>query len=99
MNNMNEVSSAEGNDIIITTRSKKVVSIVNPFHTHRVNGLSDEQCWSIIKTKTFDGNAQVPSVFEKIEKEIAKDVRICHWLRMWLGVCFVTANPNKIGAS
>ncbi|KAG6394496.1 hypothetical protein SASPL_145083 [Salvia splendens] len=64
--------SIEGNGIIITSRSQKVASIVNPFHIHRVNGLSVEQCWSIIKTKTFDGNAQVPSVFETIGKEIAK---------------------------
>ncbi|XP_047956509.1 putative disease resistance protein RGA3 [Salvia hispanica] len=72
INNMKGASSTVGNGIIITTRSKKVASIVNPFHIHRVNGLSDEQCWSIIKAKAFNGNAEVPSGFETIGKEIAK---------------------------
>ncbi|XP_047955001.1 putative disease resistance protein RGA3 [Salvia hispanica] len=66
------VSSKEGNGIIITTRSHNVASIVNPLHTHPVKGLSHEECWSIIKRKNFDGNAEVPSGFEKIGKEIAK---------------------------
>ncbi|XP_047955374.1 disease resistance protein RGA2-like [Salvia hispanica] len=72
INNMKGVSSTEGNGIIITTRSKKVASTVNPFYNHPVKGLSHEQCWSIIKRKTFDGNAEVPSGFETIGKEIAK---------------------------
>ncbi|XP_047970700.1 putative disease resistance protein RGA3 [Salvia hispanica] len=72
INNIEGVSSKEGNGIIITTRSQKVASIVNPFYIHRVNGLLDEQCWSIIKRKTFDGNAEVPPGFETIGKEIAK---------------------------
>ncbi|XP_047955373.1 putative disease resistance protein RGA3 isoform X2 [Salvia hispanica] len=71
INNMKGVSSTKGNGIIITTRRENVASIADPFHIHRVNGLSDEQCWSIIKARSFDGNAEVPSGFETIGKEIA----------------------------
>ncbi|XP_047975681.1 disease resistance protein RGA2-like isoform X2 [Salvia hispanica] len=35
-------------------------------------GLSNEDCWSIIKTKTFDENGEVPSGFEMIGRKIAK---------------------------
>ena len=77
INNMKGVSSTLGNGIIITTRSKKVASTVNPFYNYPVNGLSHEECWSIIKTKAFDGNAEVPSGFETIGIEIAKR---CHGL-------------------
>ncbi|KAG6393519.1 hypothetical protein SASPL_147762 [Salvia splendens] len=72
INNMKGVSSTKGNGIIITTRMVNVDSIVDPFRIHRVNGLSDEQCWSIIKTRSFDENVEVPSGFETIGKEIAK---------------------------
>ncbi|KAG6436209.1 hypothetical protein SASPL_101094 [Salvia splendens] len=64
--------STNGNCIIITTRSEKVASIVNPFHFHHLKGLSDEDCWSIIKVKTFDENGEVPSRFEMIGRKIAK---------------------------
>ncbi|XP_047966065.1 putative disease resistance protein RGA3 [Salvia hispanica] len=66
------VTSTKGNGIIITTRSQKVASNVNSFHIHLLNGLSDEDCWSIIKAKTFDENGEVPSGFEMIGRKIAK---------------------------
>ncbi|XP_047978576.1 putative disease resistance protein RGA3 [Salvia hispanica] len=72
INSILGVTSTNGNGIIITTRSEKVASIVNPFHIHHLNGLSDEDCWSIIKVKTFDENGEVPSRFEMIGRKIAK---------------------------
>ncbi|XP_042030508.1 putative disease resistance protein RGA3 isoform X1 [Salvia splendens] len=72
INNMKGVSSTKGNGIIITTRMANVASIVDPFYIHQVKGLSDEQCWSIIKARSFDENVEVPSGFETIGKEIAK---------------------------
>ncbi|KAG6395412.1 hypothetical protein SASPL_146057 [Salvia splendens] len=72
INSISGVTSTTGNGILITTRSKKVASIVNTFHIHHLNRLSDEECWSIIKAKTFDENGEVPSGFEMIGRQVAK---------------------------
>ncbi|XP_047966029.1 uncharacterized protein LOC125210529 [Salvia hispanica] len=72
INSIMGVTSTKGNGIIISTRSQKVASVVNSFHIHHLNGLSDEDCWSIIKAKTFDENGEVPSEFEMIGRKIAK---------------------------
>ncbi|XP_047978514.1 putative disease resistance protein RGA3 isoform X2 [Salvia hispanica] len=72
INSVLGVTSTKGNGIIVTTRSENVASIVNPFHIHHLNGLSDEDCWSIIKVKTFDENGEVPSRLEMIGRKIAK---------------------------
>ncbi|XP_047955178.1 putative disease resistance protein RGA1 [Salvia hispanica] len=77
INSMSEVTSTNGNAIIITTRNAKVASIVNPFHIHRLSGLSIDDCWSIIKARTFDENGEVPSSFEMVGRNIAKK---CHGL-------------------
>ncbi|XP_057772132.1 putative disease resistance protein RGA1 isoform X2 [Salvia miltiorrhiza] len=73
INSLSGVTSTKGNGIIITTRNEKVASIVKPFDIHMLKGLSDEDCWSIIKAKTFDENGdQVPSGLEMIGKKIAE---------------------------
>ncbi|KAL1535405.1 putative disease resistance protein RGA1 [Salvia divinorum] len=72
INSMSGVTSTKENGIVITTRNKKVASIVNPLEIHLLSGLSDDACWSIIKTKAFDGNGEVPSGFETIGRKIAK---------------------------
>ncbi|XP_047964611.1 putative disease resistance RPP13-like protein 1 [Salvia hispanica] len=72
MNSMSGITSTMGNGIIISTRSQKVASTVKPFHIHSLKGLSDDDCWSIIKAKAFDGNGEVPPEFVTIGKEIAK---------------------------
>ncbi|XP_057772133.1 disease resistance protein RGA2-like [Salvia miltiorrhiza] len=71
INSMSGITSTKGNGILITTRSQKVASIVNPLDIHMLKSLSDEDCWSIIKAKTF-GNGQVPPGLEKIGKKIGK---------------------------
>ncbi|XP_057778376.1 disease resistance protein RGA2-like [Salvia miltiorrhiza] len=50
--------------------NEDLASILNPLHTHELKGLSQEDCWSIIKVKTF-GEENVPSEFEDIGKKIA----------------------------
>ncbi|XP_057772126.1 putative disease resistance protein RGA1 [Salvia miltiorrhiza] len=73
INSISGVTSTKGNGIIITTRNEKVASIVNPLDIHMLKGLSDEDCWSIIKAKTFVENGdQVPSGLEMIGKKIAE---------------------------
>ncbi|XP_057781374.1 putative disease resistance protein RGA3 [Salvia miltiorrhiza] len=73
-NSLLGVSSVMGNAIVVTTRSMEVDSIVNPLHTHKLEGLSEEECWSIIKVKTF-GEGNVPSEFEAIGRKIARRCR------------------------
>ena len=70
------VISTKGNNIIITTKSTRAVEIMMPNHIYQVNGLSDEECWSIIRTITY-GNLYVPSGLEIIGREYA---RICKGL-------------------
>ncbi|XP_047955341.1 putative disease resistance protein RGA3 isoform X2 [Salvia hispanica] len=72
INSMSGITSTMRNGILITTRSEKVASTVNPFHIHQLNGLSDEESWSIIKVKTFGEKGEVPSRFEMIGRKIAK---------------------------
>ncbi|XP_042027581.1 putative disease resistance protein RGA1 [Salvia splendens] len=74
INSMSGVTSTMGNGIIITTRSQKVASIVNPLQ-YTLRGLSDDDCWSIIREKAFDGNEEVPPQFEIIGKKIAEACR------------------------
>ncbi|XP_042027749.1 putative disease resistance protein RGA3 [Salvia splendens] len=72
INSISGVTSTEGNGIIITTRSQRVASIVDPLEIYSLNGLSDADCWSIIKAKAFLENGEVPSRFERIGKKIAE---------------------------
>ncbi|XP_042030620.1 disease resistance protein RGA2-like isoform X2 [Salvia splendens] len=65
------VSSMKGNAIVVTTRSLGVASIMKPFDTHELQRLSDEDCWSIIKEKTF-GKENVPSELEASGTKIAE---------------------------
>ncbi|XP_057778291.1 putative disease resistance protein RGA4 [Salvia miltiorrhiza] len=70
-NSLFGVSCVKGNAIVVTTRSIKVASIVNPLHTRELEGLSEEDCWSIIKVKTF-GEENASSEFEAIGRKIAR---------------------------
>ncbi|XP_042030917.1 disease resistance protein RGA2-like isoform X2 [Salvia splendens] len=72
INSMIGATSTEGNGIIITTRSERVAAIVNPFYIHHLDGLSDEDCWSIIKAKAFAEYGEVPLEFKMIGRKIAK---------------------------
>ncbi|XP_057778268.1 disease resistance protein RGA2-like [Salvia miltiorrhiza] len=71
INSLLGVSSVKGNAIVVTTRSMKVASIVKSLHTHKLKGLSKEDCWSIIKAKAFE-KENVPSEFEAIGSKIAR---------------------------
>ncbi|XP_047957083.1 putative disease resistance protein RGA3 [Salvia hispanica] len=71
MTSMEGVTSTKGNGIIITTRRENVASIAEPFYIHSLKGLSDYDCWSIIKSNVSVGNGEVPSRSENIGREIA----------------------------
>ncbi|KAL2530419.1 putative disease resistance protein RDL5 [Forsythia ovata] len=68
------VSPNKGNVIIVTTRNKNVASIVNPHNWYDLEKLSEDDCWSIIKAKAFEGG-DVPEHFQTIGKAIAQQCR------------------------
>ncbi|XP_057781573.1 putative disease resistance protein RGA3 [Salvia miltiorrhiza] len=74
INSLSGVSCVKGNAIVVTTRIMSVASIANPYFIHQMNGLSDEECWSIIRGKTF-GKEDVPLEFEAIGRKIARRCR------------------------
>ncbi|XP_073154097.1 putative disease resistance protein RGA1 [Henckelia pumila] len=64
------ISSSKGNFIIVTTRHQNVASIVKTLDVPSLPVLSDDDCWKIIKARTFR-SLQVPEELEAIGKEIA----------------------------
>ncbi|XP_047954816.1 putative disease resistance protein RGA3 [Salvia hispanica] len=65
------VSSIKGNVIVVTTRIKEVASTVSPNCPHELKELSEEDCLSIIKEKSF-GKKDFPLEFEAIGRKIAR---------------------------
>ncbi|KAL2530507.1 putative disease resistance RPP13-like protein 1 [Forsythia ovata] len=68
------VNPNRGNVIIVTTRNESVASIVNPHNWYNLEKLSEDDCWSIIKAKAFEGG-DVPEHFQTIGKAIAQQCR------------------------
>ncbi|KAL2506025.1 putative disease resistance RPP13-like protein 1 [Abeliophyllum distichum] len=68
------VNQNKGNVIIVTTRNVSVASIVNPHNWYNLEKLSEDDCWSIIKAKAFEGG-DVPEHFQSIGKAIAQQCR------------------------
>ncbi|KAL2530442.1 putative disease resistance protein RGA1 [Forsythia ovata] len=69
------VNPNKGYVIIVTTRNEIVASIVNPHNcNYKLEKLSPDDCWSIIKAKAFEGG-DVPEHFQTIGKEIAQQCR------------------------
>ncbi|KAL2486865.1 putative disease resistance RPP13-like protein 1 [Abeliophyllum distichum] len=68
------VNPNKGNVIIVTTRNESVASIVNPHNWYNLEKLSEDDCWSIIKAKAFEGG-DVPEHFQTIGKAIAQQCR------------------------
>ncbi|XP_073144674.1 putative disease resistance protein RGA3 [Henckelia pumila] len=70
MNCMKGISPKRGNFIIVTTRNQDVASYVGTHTVPSIDFLSVDDCWSIIKARTFPSQP-VPGDFETIGKEIA----------------------------
>ncbi|KAL3615241.1 hypothetical protein CASFOL_040902 [Castilleja foliolosa] len=66
------ISSANGNCMIVTTRSESVASIVGALRVHKLKGLSKDDCWSIIKAKAFGEGDNYPLEFEATGKHVAE---------------------------
>ncbi|KAL0431273.1 UNVERIFIED_CONTAM: Disease resistance protein RGA2 [Sesamum radiatum] len=66
------INSVNGNFIIVTTRSERVASIVNPRYRRSLGILSDYDCWDIIKMRAFSNEEEVSELFENIGRKIAR---------------------------
>ncbi|KAL7166660.1 hypothetical protein ACSBR2_037345 [Camellia fascicularis] len=63
---------SKGASVIITTRIKKVASIMGTISPHRLSFLSDEDCWLLFKQRAFGrGNEELPNLVA-IGNEIMK---------------------------
>ncbi|KAL1535354.1 putative disease resistance protein RGA4 isoform X1 [Salvia divinorum] len=71
INSLLGVTSIMGSAIITTTRGTKVATTMSPHQTHELKELSEEDCLSIIKEKSF-GKKDFPFGFETIGRKIAR---------------------------
>uniref|UniRef100_A0A6N2KJT0 AAA+ ATPase domain-containing protein n=1 Tax=Salix viminalis TaxID=40686 RepID=A0A6N2KJT0_SALVM len=70
-----KISSKKGNAVVVTTRITEIATMMETSRgsQHKPKGLSDEECWSIIKQKVSGGGgATLAADLESIGKEIAK---------------------------
>ncbi|GLU09305.1 hypothetical protein SLE2022_261710 [Rubroshorea leprosula] len=84
-----EITKNKVSRMVVTTRSENVASIMGAFgeHMYHLEGLEDEECWSIIKQRAFGGSSVPNLELEAIGRQIAKKCK---------GVPLVA---NVIGAS
>ncbi|RWR79701.1 putative disease resistance protein RGA1 [Cinnamomum micranthum f. kanehirae] len=62
---------ARGSRILVTTRNQRVSSNMGTVPTHFLQGLSDEDCWSLFRRRAFvDENSDAHPDLVKIGKEI-----------------------------
>ncbi|RWR79791.1 putative disease resistance protein RGA1 [Cinnamomum micranthum f. kanehirae] len=62
---------ARGSRILVTTRSQRVSSMMGTVPTHSLQGLSDDDCWSLFERRAFaQGNSEAHPDLVKIGKEI-----------------------------
>ncbi|KAL3642123.1 hypothetical protein CASFOL_012938 [Castilleja foliolosa] len=72
VNSLTGISSATGSFIIVTSRSEEVASIVKTLPLHKLESLSEDDCWSIIKAKAFNRREDISLEFEIVGRNIAR---------------------------
>ncbi|TQD75465.1 hypothetical protein C1H46_039001 [Malus baccata] len=70
MNCLSKLNSGPGSIAIVTTRSTKVASITQTMRTYNLMGLSEEDCWSVLKGEALPSSLH--SDQECIGRAIAK---------------------------
>ncbi|KAL5548847.1 hypothetical protein UlMin_004078 [Ulmus minor] len=65
-------SGAHGSKIIVTTRSKNVVSTMSKRVMHELKLVSDEDCWLVFEKHAFDDSAEATAQLKEIGLEIVK---------------------------
>ncbi|CAB4263001.1 unnamed protein product [Prunus armeniaca] len=79
MSCLSKLNSSPGSKIIITTRSSKVASITETLPPPKLELLSTDECWSILKhAACSDGSSDIPLHLKSIGREIAKNVMVYH---------------------
>ncbi|KAG6783367.1 hypothetical protein POTOM_012814 [Populus tomentosa] len=67
------MSVRKGSKILVTTRSENVASVKSTFPSHRLQSLSNDECWLVLKKVAFDGgNFSAYTGLEEFGTEIAK---------------------------
>ncbi|KAJ1691543.1 hypothetical protein LUZ63_015698 [Rhynchospora breviuscula] len=61
----------KGSKVIITTRSQKVAKHIGGGSFHRLELLSEDDCWYLVKERVF-GDGEAHSNLEEIKEEVAK---------------------------
>ncbi|KAL3642128.1 hypothetical protein CASFOL_012943 [Castilleja foliolosa] len=72
VNSLIGISSTIGNCMIVTSRSEEVASIVKTLHVHKLESLSEDDCWSIIKAKAFNRLEDISLELETVGRKIAR---------------------------
>ncbi|XP_043694293.1 putative disease resistance protein RGA3 [Telopea speciosissima] len=62
----------EGSRMIVTTRSRRVSSIMHPMYTHDLQILSDEECWSIMERHISLNYCSIAPSLEEVGRKIAR---------------------------
>ncbi|KAK4486979.1 hypothetical protein RD792_006294 [Penstemon davidsonii] len=65
-------SGSSGASIIVTTRLKSVADIMSTFPAHHLVGLSEEDCWSLLKHRAFGQEEKEHPNLEAIGKDMVK---------------------------
>ncbi|PQQ05564.1 putative disease resistance protein RGA1 [Prunus yedoensis var. nudiflora] len=74
MSCLSKLNSAPGSKIIVTTRSGIVASLTETLPRPKLDLLSADECWSILKhAACSDGSSDIPLGLERIGREIAKE--------------------------
>ncbi|XP_024028646.1 putative disease resistance protein RGA3 [Morus notabilis] len=63
---------SNGSSVVVTTRLKKVASIMGTTSIHFLSGLSDDDCWLLFKQRAFGNESEELPNLVKIGKEIVK---------------------------
>jgi len=63
---------SKGSSILVSTRDEVVATITGTWETHRLSGLSDDECWLLFKQYAFGHNREESTKLVKIGKEIVK---------------------------
>ncbi|GKV49777.1 hypothetical protein SLEP1_g56509 [Rubroshorea leprosula] len=69
-----EITKNKVSRMVVTARSENVASIMGALgeHMYHLEGLKDEECWSIIKQRAFGGSSVLDLELEAIGRQIAK---------------------------
>ncbi|XP_043694383.1 putative disease resistance RPP13-like protein 1 [Telopea speciosissima] len=66
------MEAGEGSRIIVTSRSKRVSSMMHPMYTHDLQVLSDEECWSIMERHISLNYGSIAPSLEEVGRKIAR---------------------------